>query len=147
MRRCFLVLLCLTACGREVVHARSLHVVDGEVVRSEPIAGTAYENYVHARLALELDPPDLARAREHLDVALVYAPNDPHLWTMLAEIEVAAGDPASARAAIERALTIEPSYAPALTMQNQLRDGKMARRPTAYDERPTASTGGRRQAE
>ncbi|TPV95157.1 MAG: hypothetical protein B7733_11440 [Myxococcales bacterium FL481] len=77
---------------------------------------------------MEQRPPELEQARQQLDIALVYAPDDPQLWTTLAELELAAGDPIAARRAVARALALGPTYAPARAIDDQLRDARLAGR-------------------
>lgn len=93
--------------------ARSLHRVDDQLVSSRAPHPRAYEAYLRARLALELEPPDLAGAATQIDVALQYDPFDPHLWTTRAEIFAARGELDEARRSLDEALALRPGYAPA----------------------------------
>lgn len=92
---------------------RSLHYVNETLVYSPPPSAAAYEAYLQARLALEAEPPDIAEAREQVQIAIRYAPRDPHLWTTLAMIESEAGAYGEAKVAATRALELSPGYAPA----------------------------------
>lgn len=100
--------------------ARSLHRVDDVLVSSAAPHPRAYEAYLRARLAFELDPPDLERASSQIDVALQYDPFDPHLWTTRAEIFAARGDVDEARRSLDEALALRPGYAPAQAVLRRL---------------------------
>jgi Tfp pilus assembly protein PilF len=113
-------MLCLAACASSAPSSRALHEVDGELVYSRPVSPAAYAAYLRARLAIEQDPPDLEGAREQIDVALRYDPNEPHLWTTRAEIDERRGAPEEARMAVERALELRPGYAPARALMARL---------------------------
>jgi Flp pilus assembly protein TadD len=100
--------------------ARTLHYVDKTLVSSSPVDHRAYGAYLQARLALETDPPDLARALQQIDVALHYDRDDPHLWTTRGEIELRLGDVDGARRSSARALSLGPDYPPALKLAAQV---------------------------
>lgn len=105
-------------------HPRTQHIVDGEVVSSPPPSPNEYAAYARVRLAIETPGADLEPARHDLQVLLVREPNDPHLWVTKAELEHKAGDAAAARAALDRALALQPDYAPALAFRDQIDSGR-----------------------
>lgn len=102
---------------------RSMHEVDGAVVHSSPPPPVAYEWYLRARLALELEPPRLDDARDAIQRAIRIDPRDPHLWATRAEIEERSGQTDQARASARRALSIRPGYAPAQRVLTRLESG------------------------
>lgn len=94
---------------------RGLHYVsdaDGneQLVRSTPPSPAAYEAYLRARLALEREPAQLGDARGHLLDALRWLPDEPQLWTVMAEIEWKMGNFAAAEEALATALALRPGY-------------------------------------
>jgi len=99
---------------------RSLHEVDGQLVRSPAPPPSAYEAYLRARLALEREPPQVDEARYYLGFALQLDPRDPHLWATQAELEEQAGQVERASAAARRALAIRPGYPPAQEVLSRL---------------------------
>lgn len=103
-----------------VPSARTLHYIDKQLVTSPTVDHRAYAAYLRARLALEADPPDLARALQELDVALHYDRDDPHLWTTRGEVELALGDLDGARRSSARALALGPDYPPAQRLAARL---------------------------
>jgi cytochrome c-type biogenesis protein CcmH/NrfG len=111
---------CLACLGDPYAKARRLHYIGEELVSSEPVPPRAYESYLRARLALERNPQDLAAAREHIDEALRWDPEEPQLWTTRAEIAWLAGDFATAEAAIARALDLRPDYPAATQLQAKI---------------------------
>ena len=115
-----MLLLLMGACASTAPSSRALHEVDGELVYSRPVSPAAYAAYLRARLAIEQDPPDLDDARNQIDLALRYDPNEPHLWTTRAEIDQRRGAPEEARMALERALELRPDYAPARDLMARL---------------------------
>ncbi|WP_157595625.1 tetratricopeptide repeat protein [Plesiocystis pacifica] len=102
---------------------RDLHYVDEVLVESPPGPPVAYESYMRARIALERDPPDFDLARGHVEDALHWQPNEPALWTLKGEIELRAGEAEAARVALERALSLSPSYPEALALLDELDGG------------------------
>ena len=102
-----------TGCAASGPSARSLHYVDDVLVYSPPAHHQAYTAYLRARLAMDGAPADLAAAEGHLQHALRVAPQDAHLWTTLAELELRRGDRDAALTASRKALAIRPGYAPA----------------------------------
>ena len=110
----------LAGCVHQGPLDRDLHRVDGELVSSRAPSPRAYEAYVQARYALELDPPDLDRAAQLIDQALRYDPFDPQLWTTPAEIYAARGDDAEARRSADEALELRPGYEPAQAVLDEL---------------------------
>lgn len=115
------------ACVNGYMANRGLHYItnaDGEqvLVRSSPPSPAAYEAYLRARLALEREGADLDAARTQAFVALRWQPNDPQLWTLLAEIEWRAGDTIAAEAALEQALRLRPGFVEALALRSELAD-------------------------
>jgi tetratricopeptide (TPR) repeat protein len=98
-------------------HGRALHVagrkakaiaVLEEVVARDPEHGAA-----HKRLGLiHLDDGDAQRASEHFGVAEELLPRDPGVPFQHANV-LLEDDPEGARAAYERALAIDPTFAPA----------------------------------
>jgi cytochrome c-type biogenesis protein CcmH/NrfG len=110
---------------------RGLHYVtdeDGEqrLVRSDPPAPAAYEAYLRARLAIERDPPQLDEARGHILDALRWQPDDPQLWTVMAEIEWKVGNFAAAEDAIAQALALRPGYAEAQRLLARMHEPQAA---------------------
>jgi tetratricopeptide (TPR) repeat protein len=120
LRRAALALALACACAPAVPSARTLHYVDDQLVTSPSVDHRAYAAYLQARLALEADPPDLARALQQIDLALRYDRDDPHLWTTRGEIELRLGDLDAARRSSARALAYNPDYPPALQLAAQL---------------------------
>ena len=119
----FAGLLGTSACvsGSYMTH-RGLHYVDDQLVETDPAPPLAYEAYIRARLALERDPPDLEAARGHIADALHWQSDEPHLWTLKAEIEWKAGDFAAAERSLAQALTLRPGYPEAQRLQAQIHD-------------------------
>ncbi|MBL4684445.1 MAG: tetratricopeptide repeat protein [Nannocystaceae bacterium] len=113
MRTLAIAVLSLAACGPMGPSARSLHVVEGELVHSRPPAPHAYESYLRARLALDATPPDPDAALSYLRRAQRSDPRDPHLWATRAEAEALKGDFEGARTSARRALALSPGYPPA----------------------------------
>lgn len=112
----------LACLGDPYGKARRLHYIDDRLVESEPVPPHAYEAYLRARLALDRQPQDLARAREQIDEALRWDPNEPQLWTTRAEIAWLAGDFPTAESSLARALELRPGYPTATQLQVQIRD-------------------------
>ncbi|MEE9384554.1 MAG: tetratricopeptide repeat protein [Nannocystaceae bacterium] len=112
--------LTMVACSRRAHDVRSLHYVDGELRSSPPVTPRSYTAYFRARMALEERPPNYDAAREQLGVALRDTPEDPHLWTVLGEIEEQAGRPEPAMIAARKALTFEPGYTRARQLRARL---------------------------
>ena len=100
---------------------RGLHYIDGELVESTPPAPAAYEAYLRARLALEREPVDLDAARGHVLDALRWQPDEPQLWTVMAEIEWRRGEFEAAKGALAKALELQPGYREAERLQAKLR--------------------------
>lgn len=107
-------------CASTDFNYRSLHVVDGEVVTSQPVSSAAYASYLRARLALEASPPQIERAQQHIAQALRFDPRDPHLWTTQARIAAVSGDTVAAREAAQKALALAPGYPPATSLMAEL---------------------------
>ena len=133
-----LALLTSSACVNGYTQNRGLHYIetregDEQLVRTSPPPPRAYEAYLRARLALERDPPQLDAAREQVWIALRWQPNDPQLWTLLAEIEWRAGALDEAGAALEQALDLRPGYREALELQAQLAGPKASARAQASE--------------
>ena len=72
---------------------------------------------MRVRLALETPDGDLEKAKRDMNVLVQRRPNDPQLWTTLAELEHARGDEEAAQVALERALALQPDYEPALALK------------------------------
>jgi cytochrome c-type biogenesis protein CcmH/NrfG len=98
------------------VSTRSFELVDGRVVVSRPPPSGGYAAYLEARMAFELDPPDLLRARRAAQRAANLARHDPAPWTLIAAIELARGNARAAQLAVEQALACAPNYAEALVI-------------------------------
>jgi Tfp pilus assembly protein PilF len=111
------------ACLRTEPSDHALHVVDGQVVHSTPPPSSAYASYLRARLALDAEPPRFDEARVAIDQALRADPQDPHLWTVRAEIAARMGDGPGANAAIDRAFSLRPGYPPAKKLQARIGAG------------------------
>lgn len=112
----------LACLGDPYGKARRLHYIDDRLVASEPVPPRAYEAYLRARLALDRTPRDLGFAREQIDEALRWDPDEPQLWTTRAEIAWMAGDVPTAEASLARALELRPGYPAATQLQAQVRD-------------------------
>jgi predicted Zn-dependent protease len=115
-------LMVLGCFGDPYGKSRRLHYIDDRLVASEPVPPLAYEAYLRARLALDRTPQDLAFAREQIDEALRWDPDEAQLWTTRAEIAWLAGDVPTAEASLARALELRPGYPAATQLQAQVRD-------------------------
>lgn len=113
-------LACACACAPAGPSTRTLHYVDKDLVSTSPVDQRAYAAYLQARLALEADPPDLARALEQIEQAIRHDRDDPHLWATRGEIELRLGDVDAARRSSQRALALGPSYPPARALAARL---------------------------
>lgn len=98
------------ACASAGPSSRTLHYIDKTLVSTPPVDQRAYAAYIQARLALEADPPDLARALEQIELAIRHDRDDPHLWATRGEIELRMGDVDAARRSSQRALAHGPTY-------------------------------------
>lgn len=123
---CLAVLLGLAACAPTGTSARALHYVEGELVYSNPPAALSYEAYIRARLALSVEPPQLAQAQAEIEVAIHYDRRAPHLWSTKAEIAALQGQDDVAVSAANRALALRPGYPPAEAVLTHVRGGPQA---------------------
>ena len=118
-----LALALLPACWHGGANPRSLHYVGAALVTTRPADPRAYAYYLQCQLALAQEPPDLARAREQISLAIDVDPRDAHLWTMRGQVALAQGDAAQARRASDRALGLRPDYPPALALAARVARG------------------------
>ena len=121
-RRLALAAACALACACAPAgpSTRTLHYLDKDLVSTPSVDQRAYAGYLQARLALETDPPDLARALEQIELAIWHDRDDPHLWATRGEIELRMGDVDAARRSSHRALALGPSYPPARALAARL---------------------------
>lgn len=108
------------ACAYAGPNTRTLHYVGDDLVSTPPVHWHAYAAYLQSRLALEADPPDLARALQQIEQAIRHDRDDPHLWATRGEIELSMGRLADARRSSQRALALAPSYPPARQLAARL---------------------------
>lgn len=103
---------------------RGLHYVrsspDAEpvLVETPPPSPAAYEAYLRARVALERG--DFETADRHIIEALTWQPTEPYLWTVKAEIALAAGDRLDAERSLAIALELAPGYAAATELLDSM---------------------------
>ncbi len=123
LRSPLLLAALLAGCATRGPGDASLHVVDGKTVASNAPSTVAYAAYLRCRLALDAEPPRLDEARAHMEAALAADPRDPHLWTVLAEIEAQRGAGTEALVALDRAFALRPDYPPAKRVAARLGKG------------------------
>lgn len=111
----------VVACNHGGPNPRTLHYVGKDLVASPPADHHAYAAYIQAQLAMASEPPDLRHAHAMIIEAIDHDAHDAHLWTVRGQIELLLGEPAQARHASERALSLRPDYPLARELAAKLR--------------------------
>ena len=111
----------LLACASSHVRHTEELTYDGDQLLRAPVrTWPSYESYLRARLAMELQPPDMEYAFREIEQSLKRYPRDPQLLTTLAEIEWQRQRYPQSLVALERVLKSYPDYEPAIELSSEI---------------------------